>query len=60
MKVPFGRKGLVAVGVALGAVALWRVRTQRQEREEREWEEEIAAAVEEGRAAAESAVEPAR
>lgn len=52
MRLPFGRNGLIAAGFLLGAAALWRIRTQRREREEREWEEEIAAAVDEGRTAA--------
>ena len=55
MKFPFGAKGLIALGVVFGAAALWRVRAQRREREAREWEEEIASAVDEGRSAAESA-----
>jgi len=55
MKFPFGTKGLIALGVVFGAAALWKVRAQRREREAREWEEEIASAVDEGRAAAEGA-----
>jgi len=56
MKVPFGRRGLIAAGAVLGAVSLWRVRNQRRERDAREWEAEIAGAVDEGRTAAESAL----
>jgi hypothetical protein len=55
MKLPFGRRGLIALGVVFGAAALWKVRAQRREREAREWEEEIAGAIDEGRIAAESA-----
>jgi len=55
MKFPFGAKGLIALGAAFGAVALWKVRAQRRERETREWEEEIAGAVDEGRSAASGA-----
>ena len=53
VKVLFGRRGLVAAGAVLGAVALWKVRSQRREREAREWETEISGAVDEGRTAAE-------
>ena len=53
MRVPFGKKGLVAAGAAVtGAVFFWRVRARRREEAEaREWEAEIAGAVDEGRAA---------
>ena len=53
MRVPFGKKGLVAAGAAMtGAVFFWRVRARRREEAEaREWEAEIAGAVDEGRAA---------
>ncbi len=55
MKFPFGPKGLIALGAVLGAAALWRVRSQRRERDAREWEAEIAGAIDEGRTAAENA-----
>jgi len=47
MRVPFGKKGLVAAGAAItGAVFFWRVRARRREEAEaREWEAEIAGAV---------------
>jgi hypothetical protein len=53
MRVPFGKKGLVAGFAAItGAVFFWRVRARRREEAEaREWEAEIAGAVDEGRAA---------
>jgi hypothetical protein len=54
MRVPFGKKGLVAAGAGItGAVFFWRVRARRREEAEaREWEAEIAGAVDEGRTAA--------
>jgi hypothetical protein len=62
MRVPFGKKGLMAAGAAItGGVFFWRVRARRREEAEaREWEAEIAGAVDEGRAAtgAASASEP--
>jgi hypothetical protein len=62
MRVPFGKKGLMAAGAAItGGVFFWRVRARRREEAEaREWEAEIAGAVDEGRAAtaAGSASEP--
>jgi hypothetical protein len=62
MRVPFGKKGLMAAGAAItGGVFFWRVRARRREEAEaREWEAEIAGAVDEGRSAtaAGSASEP--
>ena len=53
MRVPFGKKGLMAAGAAItGGIFFWRVRARRREEAEaREWEAEIAGAVDEGRAA---------
>jgi hypothetical protein len=53
MRVPFGKKGLMAAGAAVtGGIFFWRVRARRREEAEaREWEAEIAGAVDEGRAA---------
>ena len=53
MRVPFGKKGLMAAGAAItGGVFFWRVRARRREEAEaREWEAEIAGAVDEGRSA---------
>ena len=51
MKFPLGKKGLVLLGAAGGAVAFWRVRSKRREQEEREWEAEVAEAIEQGQAA---------
>jgi hypothetical protein len=53
MKFPLGRKGLVLAGAAVGALAFWRVRAKRQEREDREWESEVTGAIDEGRSGAE-------
>lgn len=55
MGFPLGRKGLVALGAAAGALAFWRVRSRRREQEEQAWEAEVASAVDEGRSAAEPA-----
>jgi len=52
MRFPLGRKGLVAISAAAGALAFWKVRSRKREQENREWEAEVAGAVEEGRAAA--------
>jgi len=52
MRVPFGKKGLMAAGAITGGIFFWRVRARRREEAEaREWEAEIAGAVDEGRAA---------
>lgn len=51
MKVPLGKKGIVALGAVAGGLAFWRVRSRRREREEREWEAEVAEAIEQGQAA---------
>jgi len=55
MRFPLGRKGLVAAGAAAGALAFWKVRSRRREQEDREWEAEVAGAVDEGRSAADAA-----
>lgn len=51
MKFPLGKKGLVLLGAVGGAAAFWRVRSKRREQEEREWEAEVAEAIEQGQAA---------
>lgn len=51
MKVPLGKKGIVALGAMAGGLAFWRVRSRRRAREEREWEAEVAEAIEQGQAA---------
>jgi hypothetical protein len=55
MKVPFGRKGLIAIGGVAGALAFWRIRSRRRQREELEWEAEVVGAIDEGRGAGEPA-----
>lgn len=55
MKVPIGRKALIAVGGAAGALAFWRIRSRRKQREELEWEAEVVGAIDEGHVAAETA-----
>ncbi len=55
MRVPFGKRGLLAAATITGAVVYWRVRQSRQRAEE-EWVEDIVAATAEG-VAAEQAVD---
>ena len=55
MKVPMGRKGLIAIGGVAGALAFWRIRSRRRQREELEWEAEVVGAIDEGRGAGEPA-----
>lgn len=57
MKFPLGKKGIVALGAIAGGLAFWRVRSKRREREEREWEAEVAEAIEQGQAAGSSLTE---
>jgi hypothetical protein len=61
MRVPFGKKGLMAAGAAItGGIFFWRVRARRREEAEaREWEAESAGAVDEGRAAGTAGTSPA-
>jgi hypothetical protein len=55
MRVPFGKKGLVGIGAAVAGVLVFlRLRSRRREQESREWESEIAGAVDEGRSASEA------
>ena len=57
MRVPLGKKSFVGIGAAIAGVLVFlRIRSRRREQEAREWESEIAGAVDEGR----SASEPAR
>ena len=56
MRFPLRRKGLLAVGGAVGALAFWKVRSRRREQQDREWEAEVAGAVDQGRSAAETSV----
>lgn len=51
MHLPGGKKGLLASAAVIGAVVYWRVRKDRLEAE-REWAEDVEAAIDEGIAAA--------
>lgn len=55
MKLPIGRKAFIAAGGVAGALAFWRIRSRRKQREELEWEAEVVGAIDEGRGAAETA-----
>jgi hypothetical protein len=56
MRIPLGKKGIVGIGAAIaGALVFMRIRSRRREQESREWESEIAGAVDEGRTASEAA-----
>jgi hypothetical protein len=55
LPIPFGRKGLIAAAAIAAGVVFWRVRAQRQEALDREWEEEVQGAIKEGAAAGRAA-----
>ncbi len=55
LPIPFGRKGLIAAAAIAAGVVFWRVRSQRQEALDREWEEEVQGAIKEGVAAGRAA-----
>ena len=55
LPIPFGRKGLIAAAAIAAGVVFWRVRSQRQEALDREWEEEVQGAINEGVAAGHAA-----
>ena len=55
LPIPFGRKGLIAAAAIAAGVVFWRVRSQRQEALDREWEEEVHGAIKEGAAAGRAA-----
>jgi hypothetical protein len=57
VRVPLGKKGLIAASALAAAFVYWRVRERRRDEEDRAWEEEIAGAVEEGRIAGRSAAD---
>ena len=50
MKFPFGKAGVAASVALIGAVVYWRVQQSRREAD-REWEEELGFAIDEGAAA---------
>ena len=54
MGFPLGKKGVVAAGAVVGALAFWRVRSKKREREDLEWEAEVADAIQDGRSGAET------
>jgi hypothetical protein len=55
MRLPLGKRGVVGIGAALtGALVFLRIRSRKRDQEAREWESEIAGAVDEGRAASEA------
>jgi hypothetical protein len=58
LPIPFGRKGLIAATAIAAGVVFWRVRTRRQEVADREWDEELQGAIQEGVAAGRTATSP--
>ena len=54
MRFPLGKKGVVAASAVVGALAFWRVRAKKREREDMEWEAEVADAIQDGRSGAET------
>lgn len=55
MKLPFGKRGLLAALAVTGAVTYWRIR-QSHQRQEADWAEDVFAASDEGVAAARAAL----
>jgi hypothetical protein len=55
LRFPFGRKGLLAASAIAAGVVYWRVRAARREADDREWDEDMGAAVEQGVAAGQAA-----
>jgi hypothetical protein len=58
LPIPFGRKGLIAAAAIAAGVIFWRVRAHRQEAADREWDEDIQGAIQEGVAAGRAAAAP--
>ena len=57
MRFPLGKKGFMGTGAALAGILVFlRIRSRKREEESREWEQEIAGAVDEGRSASEAGV----
>jgi hypothetical protein len=57
MRFPLGKKGAVGAGATLAGVLVFlRIRSRKRDQESREWESEIAGAVDEGRTASEAGV----
>ena len=55
MRLPLGKRGVLGIGAAVGgALVFLRIRSRKRDQEAREWESEIAGAVDQGRAASEA------
>jgi hypothetical protein len=61
LPIPFGRKGLIAAAAIAAGVVYWRVRVHRQGAADREWDEDVQSAIQDGVAAGRAATtrEPA-
>jgi hypothetical protein len=55
LPIPFGRKGLIAAAAIAAGVVYWRVRVRRQEAADREWDEDVQSAIQDGVAAGHAA-----
>jgi hypothetical protein len=55
LPIPFGRKGLIAAAAIAAGVIYWRVRARRLEAADREWDEDVQGAIQEGVAAGRAA-----
>ena len=51
LTIPFGRKGLIAAAAIAAGVVYWQVRAHRQEAADREWDEDVQSAIQDGVAA---------
>jgi hypothetical protein len=55
LPIPFGRKGLIAAAAIAAGVVYWQVRVRRQEAADREWDEDVQSAIQDGVAAGRAA-----
>ena len=55
LPIPFGRKGLIAAAAIAAGVVYWLVRAHRQEAADREWDEDVQSAIQDGVAAGHAA-----
>jgi hypothetical protein len=55
---PFGRRGLLAATAVAAGVVYWRVRVARREADDREWDEDMRLAVEQGVSAGRDGADP--
>jgi hypothetical protein len=55
LPIPFGRKGLIAAAAIAAGVVYWQVRAHRQEAADREWDEDVQSAIQDGVAAGRAA-----